>query len=181
MWEKSSELDSNRGAKCFGCLVSTEAHWDDGCQVILRQTLCGCGSRARATAWQNQRGSEICNQSQRRGTWALSQANYWQNIFFFQSTFPRSAHLSLPYGSWSNSWQRQFQYCRCSTLLFCRPPAGIPSRITGTQWNHRGPELWREEKHALWNFCFTVFNKRCLRKLKNYFHNNSKTRKAKEL
>lgn len=64
LWQaESSEVDSNRGSKCFGCLVSTEAHGDDGCQVLLGEALCGRGPRARATAWQHQRGSEICSQS----------------------------------------------------------------------------------------------------------------------
>lgn len=51
-----TEFDSNRGSKCFGCLVSAKAHRNDSCQVLFGKALCGCGPRARAAAWQHQRG-----------------------------------------------------------------------------------------------------------------------------
>lgn len=60
------EFDSNRGSKCFGCLVSAEAHRDNSCQVLFGEALCGCGPRARAAAWQHQRGCEICSQSEEK-------------------------------------------------------------------------------------------------------------------
>lgn len=144
---KSNELDSNRGSKCFGCLVSTEAHGDDGCQVLLREALCGRGPRARATAWQHQRGSEICSQSH-RGEHEEWTRHTDRGLAFWQ-TSRCTTHQGLPYGSWSNSWQHRFQCCQCSTLLFCRPPAGIPFHTTGTQWSHQGLELrvrWEEKK-----------------------------------
>lgn len=153
---KSSELDSNRGSECFGCLVSTEAHGDDGCQVLLREALCGRGPRARATAWQHQRGSEICSQSHRgeHEEWA----KHTDRGFSFWQTSRCSTHRGLPYGSWSNSWQHRFQCCQCSTPLFCTPPAGIPFHTTGTQWSHQGLELrvrW-EGKKGLYEKCISM-------------------------
>ncbi len=62
------ELDSYRGSKCFGCLVSAEAHGDDGCQVLLREALSGCGPRAGAAAWQHQGGRKVCGQLEKRRT-----------------------------------------------------------------------------------------------------------------
>lgn len=59
------EFDSNRGSKCFGRLVSAEAHGDDGCQVFLREALSGCGPGTGAAAWQHQGGREVCSQSER--------------------------------------------------------------------------------------------------------------------
>lgn len=95
--------------------------------------------------------------------------NKLADIFFPQSTLRCSAHPGLPYGSWSNSWQHQFQCCQCSTRLFCRPPVGIPSHITGTQWNRQGLELW-QEKNSLVEFKDFFF----------FLNNNLKTDKAKE-
>lgn len=56
-------FNTNRGSKCFGCLVSAEAHGDDGCQVFLGKALGGSGHGA--AAWQHQGGWEVCSQSER--------------------------------------------------------------------------------------------------------------------
>lgn len=66
-----------------------------------------------------------------------------------------STHLDHPCGSWSSSWQHQFQCSPCNTPLSCRPLVGIPFHITGTQWSHRGLEL-RESWKQL-NYLDVVF------------------------
>lgn len=131
------EFDTNRGSKCFGCLVSAEAHRDDGCQVFLRKAFSGSGHRA--AAWQHQRGWEVCSQSKRGQHEDWEQQWDWRWSFLVNSYC--LAHLGHPYGPWSNSWRHRFQCSQCSTLLSCRPPVGIPFHITGTQWSHQGLEL----------------------------------------
>lgn len=92
-----TEIDSNRGSKCFGCLVSAETHGDDGCQVLFREALCGCGPGARAAAWQHQRGREVCSQSEREEHehWK-EQSNWLMTCSLVYSH--RSAYLGHPYG-----------------------------------------------------------------------------------
>lgn len=57
-------IESHRGSKCFGCLVSTEAHGDDGFQVLFRNALCWSGPGTRTAARQHQRCCEICTRQQ---------------------------------------------------------------------------------------------------------------------
>lgn len=126
-----SEFDSDRCSKCFGCLISTEAHGHDCRQVLLRQALCGSGSGSRAAARQHQGSRKVCNNDQRMRTWKPTGVISWNAAWLIPVVPP--THLDHPCGSWSSSWQHRFPCFQCNTQLSCRPPVGIPFHTTGTQ------------------------------------------------
>lgn len=162
-------FESNRGSKCFGCLVSTEAHGDDGFQVLFRNALCWRGPSARTAARQHQRCCEICTRPDNNAKSELN-GRIFDLLFYFSATV-RSVffqfHLGRPYGSWSSLWQYRFQCSQCNKPLSCKLPAGIPFHINGTQWSHQGLELREQKKKkkrniSMNNVLYFVLLKSCL-------------------
>lgn len=135
-------FDSNRGSKCFGCLVSTEAHGDDSFQVLFRNALCWRGPRTRTAARQHQRGCEICSRpdSNAKSEQTARLLNYFTLLCYRTKHFFQ-LDLRHPYGSWSSLWQHRFQCSQYNKPLSCTLPMGTPFHINGRQWSHQGQEL----------------------------------------